>query len=127
MKLHLGYGIAAVGYMVGIFLMSSVPEGGTATTPGPPMFWNLLHVPLFAGLASCLLLSVSNGEWRRPIPAHLYAVVVLVAASYAWFDEWRQAAIGGRHASLEDLLLNLVGVAGLLILHRFAGGQGASS
>ncbi|MGH7588724.1 MAG: VanZ family protein, partial [Gemmatimonadota bacterium] len=67
------------------------------------------------------------GEWRRPIPVRLYAAIVLVAATYAWFDEWRQAAIVGRHASVEDVLLNLTGIAGLLILHRLAGGQGASS
>ncbi|MGH7263771.1 MAG: VanZ family protein, partial [Candidatus Rokuibacteriota bacterium] len=107
MKLHLGYGVAAVGYMVGIFFMTSVPEGGTISTPGPPAFWNFMHVPLFAGLASCLLLAVSNGEWRRRIPIRMYAVIILVAATYAGFDEWRQAAIGGRHASLEDVLLNL--------------------
>ena len=126
MTLHLGYAVAAIGYMTGIFVLSSLPEGGVGT-PGSPVFWNLLHIPLFAGLASCLLLSVSNGQWRRRLPGWLYAAIALVAATYACFDEWRQASLVGRHATIEDVLLNLAGIAGLLLLHRFAGGNGASS
>jgi VanZ family protein len=122
MKLHLGYFSAAVGYLIGIFVLSSVPEAETSW-PGSPMFWNLMHIPLFAGLASCLLLGVSNGEWRRRLPARVYVVIVLVAATFAAFDEWRQASVVGRHAAVEDVLLNLTGLAGLLVLHWFAGGQ----
>lgn len=117
--------------MVGIFALSSLPESGPGvggvSTVGPPVFWNLLHVPLFAGLASCLLFSVSNGEWQRRIPGWLYAAIALVAATYAVFDEWRQVSVPGRYASWEDVLLNLTGIAGLLLLHRFGAGHGADS
>jgi hypothetical protein len=126
MKLHLGYGVAAVGYMFGIFLLSSVPEGGRGT-PEPLLFGDLLHVPLFAALASCLLLSVNNGEWRRRIPASLYVAIAVVGATYAGFAEWHQAGVMGRNATLTDFVLNLTGIAGLLLLHRFARRPGASS
>jgi VanZ family protein len=127
MKIHLGYGVAAVGYMIGIFLLSASPEEAGSGGPGAALFWNLLHIPLSAGLASCLLLSLSNGQWQRRVPWRVYAVIVFIAGGYAGFAEWQQSWVDGRYATVGDFLLNLIGVGALVFLHRLAGGQGANS
>lgn len=55
-KFHLGYGVAAIGYMTGIFMLSSLP--GAKSGPAVQLLTNFLHAPLFFGLALLLLLSV---------------------------------------------------------------------
>jgi VanZ family protein len=127
MKIHLGYGLAAIGYMLGIFFLSNSPEDAGSGSPGTALFWNLVHIPLFAGLTSCLLLSLSDGQWFRRVPWRLYAVISAIAGAYAGFAEWHQSGVSGRYATSGDVVLNLVGVAALVVVHRLAGGQGPSS
>jgi VanZ family protein len=114
-KFHLGYGLAAIGYMTGIFVLSSAPGESALSSP---LFWNLLHVPLFAGLASCLLLSLTEGQWDRSLSWQLYVVIGLLAGVYAAVDEWHQSFVSGRYASAVDFLLNCVGIVALLLIHR---------
>jgi VanZ like family len=117
-KFNPGYGLAAVGYMAGIFLLSSSRD---EVAPASVLILKLLHLPLFAGLAACLLLSVTQGRWYRFIPGYLYGLIALLAISYAAFDEWHQSFVPGRSASVGDFLLNCVGIALLLTVHRLAG------
>jgi hypothetical protein len=123
MKVHFGYVVAAIGYMIGIFSLSTSPEQIGTTGLAAPLFSALLQVPLFAGLASCLVLSVSDGQWYRRISWRLYGVIILIAGAYAGFAEWYQCQVSSRYQTPADLLLNLVGVAALLVVHRLAGGQ----
>jgi hypothetical protein len=127
MKLHVGFGIAAIGYMLGIFFLSASPGEAGPGAPGLSFFWNLLHIPLFAGLASCLLLSLNGGQWYRRITWRLYGVIVLIAGSYAALAEWHQSSVLNRYAAPGDFLLNLLGIAALVIVHRVAGGHGPTS
>jgi VanZ family protein len=127
MKIHLGYGVAAIGYMIGILFLSGAPAEAGSSSPAASLFWNLLHIPLFAGLASCLLLSLSDGQWYRRITWRLYGLIVLIAGVYAGFAEWHQSWVSGRYGTPGDLLLNLLGIAALVFAHRIAGGQGPSS
>jgi VanZ family protein len=127
MKIHLGYGLAAVGYMTGIFFAANAPEeigvGGSQSA----LFWNLLHIPLFAGLASCLLLSLSDGQWYGRVPWRLYALVLVIAGVYAGLAEWHQAGVTGRYGASGDVLLDLVGAAALVVVHRVTGRPGPNS
>lgn len=124
-KVHRGYCVAAIGYMTGTFVLSSLPgaESGPAFQP----FSNLLHIPLFAGLAWCLLMSLSGGQWSRTVPLPIYGVVGLLAGAYAVVDEWHQYFVAGRFASVGDFLLDCVGIAGLLLMHSSARGQRITS
>lgn len=124
MKFHLGYGVAASGYMTGIFFLSS-SQGGKSD-PEFQLLSNLFHVPLFSGLALCLLLSLTGGQWSRPLPYQLYGAISLLAGAYAAFDEWHQSFVAGRSASVGDFLLDCLGIAGLLLLHRLRRGCGAT-
>lgn len=116
-KFHPGYGVAAIGYMTGIFFLSSLQ--GAESGPAVRLFSNLLHIPLFAGLAWCLLLSLSGGQWIRTLSLPLYGIIGLLAGAYAALDEWHQFFVPHRSASVSDFLLDCVGIAGLLFLHRY--------
>lgn len=117
MKFHPGYGMAAIGYMTGIFMLSSLP--GAKSGPAVQLLTNFLHVPLYFGLAVLLLLSVTGGQWYRTIPCQLYWSIGLLAGTYAAFDEWHQSFVVGRFAGASDFLLDCLGVAGLLLIHRW--------
>jgi VanZ family protein len=122
-NLHLGYTAGAIGYMIGIALLSSGPEESAAAASIGSAFWDLLHVPLFGGLAMCLLLAVTGGQWSCRVPWRLYAGITAIAVGYAAFDEWYQAFVPGRYSSAMDFALNCVGVAGLVLVHRLAMGR----
>lgn len=119
-RFHLGYAAAAVGYMTGIGLLTSAPAAAWTGGGGLSLFWNILHVPLYAGLALCLLLAVTGGEWSSRVPWRLYAGIAFIAGASGAFDEWHQAFVPGRYASVSDFLLNCVGIAGLVLVHRLA-------
>lgn len=87
---------------------------------------NLLHMPLFSGLAVCLLLSVTGGQWYRTVSCQLYCVIDLLAGTYAAFDEWHQSFVVARFASASNFLLDCLGIGGLLLIHRWLSGHRAS-
>jgi hypothetical protein len=123
-KLHGGYALAAVGYVTGIVTLSSSAGETTPTIVDWPLAWNLLHVPLFAGFASCLLLTINGGQWGRRLSWGAYIGVALLAVLVAAADEWRQGFVLGRYSTLADFALNCVGVGGLVVLHWLgAGGE----
>lgn len=116
-KFHLGYGVAAIGYMTGIFILSSLQGGKSG--PAVQLLANLFHIPLYFGLALLLLLSVTGGQWYRSVSCQLYLAIGVLAGIYAGFDEWHQSFVAGRFAGASDFLLNCLGIAGLLLLHRW--------
>jgi hypothetical protein len=123
-KLHSGYALAALGYVTGIVTLSSSTGETGWTIADWPLAWNLLHIPLFAGLASCLLMTVNGGRWGRRLSWGAYIGVALLAVLVAAADEWRQGFIAGRYSTLGDFALNCLGVGGLVVLHWLgAGGE----
>lgn len=125
MKLHLGYGAAATGYVTGIFFLSSLQGGKSG--PGFGILSDLIHIPLFFGFALCLVLSLTGGQWYRALSSQLYGVIGLLAGAYAAFDEWHQSFVAGRSASVGDFLLDCLGIAGLLLIHRLLRGHRATA
>ena len=103
-------------YMLGILGLSSIPGVATTAAPSaylalnwvPPAAQNLLHIPLYGGLAFlwCWYLSGrTRGPWALLLP-------FLLAALFGVLDEYYQFHIPGRYASLTDVLFNAIG-AGL--------------
>jgi len=97
--------------MAGIHLLSSVPgnivpEDSTTALLfilAPPALQNLLHIPLFAGLAwlwRSSLRAWMGGAWR------LTWCALLLTIGYGIFDEWYQMTVPGRYASLTDVLFD---------------------
>lgn len=104
-----------IGYMTGIYWLSSIPgdidpedtgiQGIIAWTP--PALQNLLHIPVFGMLAWLWYWSLSHWVRRARL---LFSLSFLLAAGYGAIDEYRQLQVPGRYASLTDIALNTVGV-----------------
>ena len=99
--------------MAALYLLSSVPGDQTAEGSAgalvqwiTPAWQNLLHVPLYAGLAASWLWALAHYPLRRP--ARL-TVAFLLTVLWAILDETHQMAVPGRYASLTDLALNTIG------------------
>ena len=118
-KLHLGYAGLALGYMAAIFFLSHLsPEAGSGWMDSMPgILSNGLHIPLFAGLAWCLLMTSAGGRWHQAVSWDWYTAIGLTAGAYAALDEWHQSFVPGRTASLGDFFLDALGIAGCLLIH----------
>jgi len=100
-------------YTAAIFVLSSIPDTETpANTLESALRWaspelqNLLHVPLFGGLAWCWHWGLR--DWIR---ADRRRLAVALALTLAWsvLDELHQTTVPGRFGSLTDVLLNATG------------------
>jgi len=108
------YGLLTAAYLAAVYRLSSLPDlgPGEGDSLGRVAF-NLSHVPLFAGLAWCVLKSLPGarrGGWTG------YALPFAVSALCAALDEWHQSFVPGRHASVGDFLLDLAGIGTMLLL-----------
>lgn len=109
-----GYSIflVALMYMVAILMLSSVPGDISDDSAAlqvflwvPPTLQNLLHVPVYAGLAFVWCRGL---EPRLRRPAYLYAAL-LITVLFGILDEWYQSHIPGRFASISDVINNALG------------------
>ncbi len=106
-------------YMGAIHLLSSIPDTETPQNLAEkllrwatPELQNLLHIPLFGGLAAAwywALRPLIQGRNRSLV------LSFLIPAGYAFFDEWYQLQVPGRHGSLTDVALDLTGIAATLL------------
>lgn len=103
-----------------IYLLSSIP--GNVTNPESlleqsliwitPNLQNLLHIPLFFGLAAA---------WRYGLKKHIRNESLLLAAAfilsvlYGFVDELHQMQVPGRYGSISDIGLDALGAALILI------------
>ncbi|MBI2469461.1 MAG: VanZ family protein [Candidatus Rokubacteria bacterium] len=125
LELHPWYGLLTLTYVVGIYWLSSRPD----LDPRQSDLWiqlaaNLLHVPLYGGLTFCLLQAISGGRAGEEPSRDLSALALLATASYAALDEWHQSFVPGRSASVGDLFLDFVGIAGMLLVVRLSARNG---
>lgn len=106
-------------YMAMIFFLSEFP-GRHGIEPSNwlgPVMLNLLHVPLYAGLAwLCKFAADSLPAGKLAINLAIFAVCLLYAAS----DEWHQMYVIGRDASIVDLVLDGTGIwLGIWLFDRY--------
>jgi glycopeptide antibiotics resistance protein len=106
--------LLALGYMAGIYWLSSIPgetDPENALLSGiilwtPPAIQNLVHIPLFGVLAWL---------WYRLLSARikndrlLFSATFLLATGFGILDELHQLTVPGRYASLTDIALNTLG------------------
>ncbi|MBK9468316.1 MAG: VanZ family protein, partial [Gammaproteobacteria bacterium] len=96
-----------------IFALSSIPDT-TAPETGleralhwaSPELQNLLHIPLFGGLAWCWHWGLQ--PWLRSKSWRLCAALAVTLA-YSVLDEVHQLGVPGRFGSLTDVALNAIG------------------
>jgi VanZ family protein len=99
--------LATVGYMAGIFYLSSLPGAGAGRgSLLRQLVWNTSHIPLFAGLGICLAMTLARWPW----PSRAASTLGLGLA-YSLFDEWHQSWSPSRSASLTDVMLDMIGLA----------------
>ncbi len=115
-RLDRRYGLLTVAYLLTIYWLSSLPD--LSAHESPPLVrlvMNLGHIPLFAGLAFCVLKSLSPAPmaaWAR------YGLAFLACGACGGLDEWHQSFVPGRDCSTGDFLLDLAGIAVMLVLLR---------
>lgn len=113
------YGLLTLAYMLGIYWLSSLPRpGAEGNDLSVQLAFNVLHIPLYAGLTFCLLRTVWRGRGRRGIAWGPSGLTFLVAGVYAVLDEWHQSFVPGRSASVGDFLLDLLGIGSILVVRR---------
>jgi len=95
---------AVAAYMAVIFVLSS-----QSSLPGLGFQWEdkLLHVVAFAGLG-VLALGAAHGGLRKPALAATVSAMLLTAG-YGMVDEFHQSTVGGRDASVGDVVADFVG------------------
>ena len=115
------YGLLTVAYLAGIFSLSALPGLSSGWRHSfVETLMNLGHAPLFAGLAFCMVKSLSGmHEWSR------YAFTAAVSGICAALDEWHQSFVPGRHVSIADFLLDLAGIIGMLAFLRLLAARSA--
>ena len=99
-------------YMVLISLLSSIPDNDSTVVSSflqmlDPTLQNMLHIPLFGGLALLWVLSLHN--WPLAEKSVLYAGFI-ISSIYSLVDEAHQFLVPGRYPGLIDIILNNIGV-----------------
>lgn len=113
------FGLLTLGYLGGIYGLSGLPGFGVrGSEPLVQLTANLFHIPLYAGLTFCFAQAVSGGEGREGVPRGKPGLTFLGTGAYAALDEWHQSFVPGRHSSLSDFLLDLLGVGAMLLILR---------
>jgi len=103
-------------YMGFIFILSSIPAGGSGIGGAffiTPTLSNVLHIPLFGFLSFLWMRTFVSGKVRYK-KAILYTIIITIC--YAGLDEFHQFFVPGRFASLGDFALDTIGcIAGLFV------------
>ncbi len=91
-------------YMAFMYSVSAVPGSWLGALRLSYAFWDFLHVPLYAGLASVTLFAIEAPAWTR-IP-----LAFCVCLGFGFTDEWHQQFVPGRVFAWSDLGNDLLGV-----------------
>ena len=120
--LDLRYSLLAVGYMMMISWLASRLEqeigNGNLLVP----LAGLYRIPFYAGLGFFVLQAISRGQ---VLAGHRWAHATVTfddTGVFEAFEEWRRASALEWHLPL-GLLLDLAGVAGLLLVCTFSTGR----
>ena len=114
-------------YMLGIFALSSIPDTGRIESQVDKIFhWvspelqNLLHIPLFGGLAGCWYWALK--PWIIGVNSRI-AIAFIFTTIYSFADEYYQLSVPGRFGSFTDIGLNAISpilVLAMIAIHNRA-------
>jgi VanZ family protein len=111
------YALLTVLYLAAIYALSAHPDFSIRQShPLVLLASNLVHAPLFAVLAVLVFKTLGG---RPESGADRYLATFAITAMCALSDEWHQSFVPGRLPSVSDLLLDLAGITGALILLRW--------
>lgn len=128
MTLDIRYGLLALAYTAMIFWLGSQPGLGIDRSDVTTrVIANFFHIPLYAGHGYWILQALSGGTGMAVSPLRRAAATFTITGIVALLDEWHQQFAPGREASPWDLLLDLAGVAGLLLTCALGARATASS
>ena len=112
-RIDIRYAMVTAASLAVLYWLSSVPgDDGVPHDPALLFVENLSHAPLFAALAFGWHKTVTRG---LPASAQSLGFAALAAAVCAVLDESHQSLVPGRDASTVDLLVDLAGIATMLI------------
>ena len=95
------------------FALSSIPDLDHTDGPIWRALFNAMHAPLFGAVAWCIYKTFSRGrDGSRPA----LTLALVLAGLYGVLDEWHQSFVGGRDASLLDLLVDFIGITFVLLV-----------
>ncbi len=98
-------------YMVGIFVVSSMPD-----PPTPPNVSDVsMHGAAYVGLTFLLIRALAKARWSGVSVATLVAAFA-IAVVYGASDEWHQSFVNNRHAELRDLAADAIGAFAATII-----------
>lgn len=114
--LDLRYALFALAYVAVLYWLGSRAELGIARHDSlGRLLANLYHIPLYAGLAFFILQALTKGQGLAIDPWPRAALTFILTGALAALDELHQIALPSRDAAIGDLLLDLVGIAGMLL------------
>lgn len=98
------FALLSVGYIAGIFLLVKFPAKFELLHKLNP--YSLAHIPLYGVLTMLLILTFRprSVRWQRIL------FPFIIAFSIAILDEFNQASIPERQASVGDVFLDLIGI-----------------
>lgn len=118
-EFHTRYVLLALAYAGAIYWLSSLSSLGVDGHHRLVQVGSkLVHVALYGGLAFLLLKGVMRGQATREATWLHSGLAFAASAILAVLDEWHQSFVPGRRASVNDLLLDLIGIAGTLLVVR---------
>lgn len=115
----MGFGIVVLGYMGLLYFGAIIVPGdgvvGKWMSVVPSGLWDLAHAPAYGILAVLLILLLKRLGW-----ASFYAFPVSAAAAlgFGLWTEVLQGSIHGRQASVEDLVVDGIGIGMATLLMR---------
>jgi hypothetical protein len=121
--------VAACGWMLLIWWLSSGPIDFRPPLPASGFLWNLAHAPVFGLLAALVATAAAPRPLppRWPNPGRLAGLAAFLAvAAWAAADEFHQARVDGRHGSPFDFATDVTAAASVLWLASYAGRRAAS-
>ena len=106
-KHHLISMIITIIIGIAIFYISSLSFGKGAPGPEFPLKSVIYHFLIFAIFAFFLLISLTKGKTKN---RHFIMIAMLLAIAYGIADELHQFFVPNRYSSLNDALVNSLGI-----------------
>ena len=112
---------AAIGWM--IFILNISSQSGQDIEQGIEWLWWLGqsvsvigHLVIYAILAIFYVLNIFVWVMNSAFKVKWLSIVILLSGLFAIFDEIQQSSVAGRYGSIQDVLVDVIGAIGVVIL-----------